>query len=380
MTRTERPLELSDIVSGKHAAILADPYGFLGLPPDSPLDVVRGVYIDRAKRIHPDMIQPTLPSVDALNKRLMESGSLKDLLHQPSALGPDATDEEKAREERERFAAAAGVTVEELDHQENALRAMQELAHTRMVELNTAYEAITKPLSKRQRESLVGYRIVELIDEPYTDGLFNEPSRGRYQQIDLEGQARVRIFPESFFKTDPYSTPGAYLDFDWAPPRDHRWMTSEIGYAEQIFVKHLFVHYELQEGREQISPVLLEPFYETFGLDSAQRETFMRMLVGGEAAVDILQALGVREPIDISRANGGSSSQEFWRSRNFLRDVNEMIHLNYYVPSWSQTEIPQIRAEDGKIKLKAYTETVLSESDTILLQTIAYGPTLRGEI
>ena len=368
-----RPLEFSDIVSGQHAAILADPYGFLGLPPNAPLDVVRGVYIAKAKLYHPDMISPTLPSIDVMNQRLMESGtSLTDILGQPSSLGPDATEEEKEMELRERFAAAAGVTVQDLDNQANALRAMQELAHTRMVELNTAYEAIRLKLNPKQREMLAGYRIRNMIGED-----------GPYQEIDLEGQGKVVIVPTGREDTDKeYAIPGPYLHFDWAPPRDHRWMTWEMGFSEVEFVNHLFVHHELQEGREQISPVLLEPFFQTLGVEEDQREVFMRMLMDEEDTKDMLDALGMRQARDISidlSRDGNSLSPEWFRSLSFEQYANGMMYLNHYKPHWGQPYMPQIRIEDGKLKLKAYTETVLSETDTILLQTMAYGPMLRGE-
>lgn len=367
-----RPLEYSDIVSGKHAAILADPYGFLGLPQDAPFDVVRGVYIAKAKLFHPDMIDPKIPSVEAMNARLMESGrSLHDLLGKPSALGPEATEEEKEREMKERFAELAGVTVEDLDHQQNALTVMQELAHTRMVEVNTAYEAIRLKLNPKEREMLAGYRIVDRVEEPDEFRRYRRP----YQEIDLEGQAQVHILPTGRQDVDQeYTIPGAYLLFDWAPPRDHRWMTWEMDYAESEFLKHLFVNYELQQGRKRITPALLEPFYATFGLDRSQRELFERMLVGRRRTEEILDAIGMRQVKDTE-----ALTSEWRGSLRFEQAVNGMKYLYPWEPDWHIHDLPTIKIEDGKIKLKAYTETVLSESDTILLQTIAYGPMLRGE-
>lgn len=370
MSRTERPLEFSDIVSEHHAAILADPYGFLGLPNDAPLDVVRGVYISKAKLYHPDMIDPKIPSVEAMRKRLLEKGeSLWDFLREPSSLSEDASEEDKNRELKERYAKEAGVTVQDLDNQSNALRAMQVLAHNKMIEINVAYEAITKPLSQRLRESIAGYRIVDMVEDPYAIGSHTVSDGGPYQQIDLEGQAQIHILSKGRKDVDQeYTVPGAYLRFDWGPPREHRWITWEDDYAESEHVKNLFINHELNEGREKISPVLLEPFFNTFNLDANQRVLFNEMLVKREDTEEMLGALGIKD--------GEFPGSESYRYLRFDQHVNGMMYLNHYEPQWRQPEIPEMRIEDGKIKLKAYTETVLSESDTILLQTIAYGPML----
>ena len=58
----------------------------------------------------------------------------------------------------------------------------------------------------------------------------------------------------------------------------------------------------------------------------------------------------------------------------FGRHINEMISLSTE-PTWSYDSI-QMLFDNGKMILKAYTETMFSEADVMLLSTLAYGPML----
>lgn len=366
MTKRERPLEFSDIVSGHHAEILADPYGFLGLPQNTPFVDVRRRYLGMAKLYHPDMINPHFDSDEAVQERIAQLGieGLNKLISQAGATS--TTDEEFSKAFNAGMLSATGI---DFDKRRNALRLLQALAHKRMVELNVAYEAVKLKLNPKERNILAGYKTKDVKDE-----------WGARQVVDLEGQGVLEIFsndpPPSYFWM-----PGPYLRFDWSPPSHHRWINDpeEMDYSEMINIKHLFVNQEISEGRSDISPVLLEPFYKHFNLNAFQQRWFPKLLIANAhreyayfKTMDIMGALKI--PSDEDRDETSYSAEYRTRIRGH---ISEMVYLDssfhpFYRPDVDITK----KFDNGKLSLKAYTESVFSETDVILMQTLAYGPML----
>ncbi len=370
----ERPLEFSDIASGLHAEILKDPYGFLGLPQDADFAQVRAIYIAKAKLYHPDMIAPSLDSDASFRERYstLDFKTIWDTMHEMPGDVVDMEDDKKWETIGKALRSKAGISEEEARNHRLALEGLRVLAHKKMVEINTAYEAIKLRTNPKVRDSLAGYKVEDVVNEGIT-----------HQEIKLEGHGKIVIFPDS---GDGWM-PGPYLAFDWAPDRDHRWMEDTTDFQEYVFIKHLFVHHELQEEREQINRVLLEPFFRQFGIDPSREEDFLCYLTEayreGYDAENVMWKFGVPETRELHMKGIGEFSPEWYHSVRFQDHVNEMIALDsmgypYFSSSSARNPNVSMQVKDGRMMLKGQTESVLSEADVILLETIAYGPMLRN--
>ena len=53
-----KKLELSDLATKQETEIIKNPYQFLNLPQDAPLEDVRRSYISLAHKYHPDLVNP----------------------------------------------------------------------------------------------------------------------------------------------------------------------------------------------------------------------------------------------------------------------------------------------------------------------------------
>ena len=339
----ERPLELSDIASELNQEILANPYKFLGIPETAGIAEVRQTYINLSRRYHPDMIHPTFKNADlearysATDFAGIDSSIVKELAaHQIIASKP--TQDLKEQERRSL-----------------ALKAIQAAAHEKMVQLNTAYEAIKARFDPRHWNVPVGYGHIPQ---------YNPMEKAFEQEIKLEANAELTLYPNSY----EYWVPGAYLQYDWGPIPDHEWYDEEI-FRECTVVKHLFIYKELQEERQQISRVLLEPFFKNFALNEVQQKTFIRLLLAHEGVKEMMKALGIRELVN------PEDKGKWLYTLKFRRHVNEMQTLDTE-PTWQEERPIEMRWEDGKLILKNYTETIFSEADVMLLSTLAYGPML----
>jgi len=347
----ERPLELSDFASELNREILANPYKFLGLPKTASIADVRQIYIKTSRRYHPDMIDPRFDSRDLKARyAAADFASLEESI--VNALG--VKQEDVFQKINEIVAAVESQDPKEQKRRAMALKAIQAAAHEKMVQLNTAYEAIKAHSDPRHWNAPVGYEHVKQ---------YNPKEKAFEQEIKLEANAELTLYPDSY----EYWVPGAYLSYDWGPIPDHEWYEEEIFRCSTV-VKHLFVYKELQEGRQQISPVLLETFFKNFELDEAQQETFCQLLVAQKTAEETMEAMGIE---------GGKSSEDpgkWLYALKFRRHVNEMLTLSTE-PTYHRSPI-KMRWEDGKLILKEYTETIFSEADVMLLSTLAYGPML----
>lgn len=350
----ERPLELSDFASQLNREILANPYKFLGLSETASIADVRQTYINMSRRYHPDMIHPTFDSRDLKAKyTAADFASLEELI--TKALG--VKQEDVFQKINEIVSAVESQDPREKERRAKALKAIQAAAHEKMVQLNTAYEMIKARSNPNYWNSPVGYEHVKQ---------YNPHEKSFEQEIKLEANAELTLYPDSY----EYWVPGAYLSYDFGPVPDHPWCDDEFRYA--TVVKHLFVYKELSESRQQISRVLLEPFFKNFELDEAQQETFVRLLLAHEGSEEIMQELG------INRGTAGDTKDERDKelySLKFRRHVNEMLTLDTE-PTWHEDNPIEMRWEDGKLILKEYTETIFSEADVMLLSTLAYGPML----
>lgn len=349
----ERPLELSDFASELNREILANPYKFLGLPETASIADVRQGYIKTSRRYHPDMINPTFDSRD-LNAKYTAAdfASLEESI--VKALG--VKQEDVFRRINEIVSAVENQDSREQERRAKALKAIQAAAHEKMVQLNTAYGVIKARSNPKYWNSPVGYEHVKQ---------YNPHEKAFEQEIKLEANAELTLYPDSY----EYWVPGAYLSYDMGPIPDHPWYDDEFRYA--TVVKHLFVYKELSDGRQQISRVLLEPFFKNFALNEAQQEVFVRLLLTHEGSEEIMQALGIENERNINIKD----KDKWLYLLKFRRHVNEMLTLSTE-PSWHEDNPIKMRWEDGKLILKEYTETIFSEADVMLLSTLAYGPML----
>jgi len=348
----EQPLGLSDLASELNQEILANPYKFLGLSDTATIAEVRQTYIQTSRRYHPDMINPSFDSRD-LNNRYTAA----DFVSLPGLMadGLGSKQEDLFQKINEAVAAVASQDPKDQITRAIALKAIQAAAHEKMVRLNTAYEAIKARSDPRRWNALVGYEHVKQ---------YNPLEKAFEQEIKLEANAKLTLYPNSY----QYWVPGVYLSYDWGTIPDHEWYDEEI-FRECTVVKHLFVYKELSDGRQQISSVLLDPFFKNFGLNQGQQELFISLLLAHEGAEGIMKALGIRERVD-------SEDEGKWLyALKFRRHVNEMLTLDTE-PTWQEEKPTEMRWEDGKLILKNYTETIFSEADVMLLSTLAYGPML----
>ncbi|MCX6816961.1 MAG: J domain-containing protein [Candidatus Beckwithbacteria bacterium] len=347
-----RRLEFSDIASELHAEILKNPYLFLGLPDNVGFTEVRRVYLAKVRLYHPDMVNPG-SDIKTLARRYSQE-EIETVLH----CQPDSHSEEPTENLEAAILQIEQTTEADLKERGRILEAIRGTAHEKMVQLNTAFEAIKVRIGQRQWKTFAGYDSRTVVeDEGFS-----------YQQVFLEGAAELNIFQQ---KLGAYWIPGAYLSFDWGLPIDHEYQTwSESDYRYDIAVKHLSVYQEIQEGREQITPVLLQPFFKMFKLKPAQQQQFTSLLLEQRFSSGyIRELLGFPDFKDVKQ-----DSDAWFRSRDFEWQVNEMQTLSWFHDSWN----PRIsmRQENGKLILKDFTETILSETDVMLLSTLAYGPML----
>ncbi|MBU2051573.1 hypothetical protein KKH13_00015, partial [Patescibacteria group bacterium] len=154
----ERPLELSDFASELHREILADPYKFLGLPDTASIADVRQTYISASRRYHPDMISPSFDSRD-LNTRYAAA----DFITSPGLIadGLGVKQENVFQKINEIVSALPSHDPREKERRSLALKAIQTAAHEKMVQLNTAYEAIKARSDPRRWNAPVGYEHVK---------------------------------------------------------------------------------------------------------------------------------------------------------------------------------------------------------------------------
>lgn len=349
----ERKLIISDLISQQDAEIIEDPYRFLGLPEDAPLADVRRTYIGLAKIYHPDLVNPSF-EVQHLKEvytpqdfSSLEEEIISNLDSDQDSLFETIT-QALSIPERE-FEAKPG-------RREEALRAIRSVAHQKMIVLNRAYEEIKSRYSPRERNALVGYDF-----ETY----YNWDERYDNQRVYLEGRGEVTIYPNNY----EYWVKGAYLSFDYGPVQDHPWYDWLLRHA--VVVKHLFVYMEIQEGRRQISRVLLEPFFECFNLGKAQQELFLDLLVKGKSTKDIMEEMEILSESKLPYVSPEEKNKWLY-SLKFRRHTNEMRTLSTE-PDWSDNPI-KLKLDSGKLTLQEYGETVFSEADYILLSTLAYGP------
>lgn len=349
----ERPLELSDFASELNREILANPYKFLGLPETATIAEVRQTYINATRRYHPDMINP---SFDSQNLREIYVPGDFATIQSPFSKELCPNLEDIFKKVNEILAKEKTADPKEKELRAAALKAIQTAAHEKMVKLNTAYEVIKARFDPKRWNSPLGYEHIKQ---------YNPREKDFEQEIKLEANAELTLYPYAY----EYWVPGAYIEYDWGPVPDHEWYDEEI-FRECTVVKHLFVYKELSEGRQQISQVLLDTFYKNFGLDENQQETFVKLLLGGRGADEIMKAMGIeRVP------NEAVEDRKRWLyALKFRRHINEMQALSTE-PTWSNYPI-EMRWENGKMILKGYTETIFSEADVMLLSTLAYGPML----
>lgn len=348
----ERQLEFSDIASELHAEILKNPYQFLGLPDNADFAEVRGTYLAKARFYHPDMVNPGF-DIKTLARRYTPE-EIEVVLHcQPSPHPEEPTENLEAA-----ILEIEQTTKVDLKERDRILEAIRGAAHEKMVQLNTAFEAIKVRIGQRQWKTFAGYDSRTVVeDEGFS-----------YQQVFLEGTAELNIFQQ---KLGAYMIPGAYLFFDWGLPIDHEYQTwRESDYRYNIAVKHLFVHQELQERRSKITPVLLQPFFAMFKFEPAQQQQFTNLLLEQKYSSGYIRELmGFPDYSEVKQL-----SAAWFRTRDFESQVNEMQKLSWFHDPWN----PRIdmRYEGGKLILKDFTETILSETDVMLLSTLAYGPML----
>ncbi|MCX6794019.1 MAG: J domain-containing protein [Candidatus Gottesmanbacteria bacterium] len=347
-----RPIEMSDIASEIHKEILKNPYKYLGLSEDASIADIRSVYINKSRLYHPDMIDPRFDSgkltarYNQTDFKKLEPQIAKDLHTTPTNLFKMV--KKWLRE----------YDPKDAEQRAKVLKAVQAAAHEKMIELNTAFEAIKSRYSRDHWNSPSGYsrHKYQNITEGFTD-----------EDISLEAQhAELTIYPNAYESW----VPGAYLRFDLGPIDDHWWYDDELRHT--IVVKHLFIYKELQEGRTQISPRLLEQFFDNFRLDDSKQKIFLDLLVKRVNSPDIMQALGIEDenhfPMDTHRS-------DWYYSNRFRRHVNEMLTLRTE-PDWKYKQIT-LQSEGTQLILEDYTQTILTEADVMLLSTLAYGPLLK---
>lgn len=369
MSRQEqegRPLEFSDIVSEHHAAILADPYGFLGIPENTPFEDVRRSYITRAKVYHPDMMNlPSLEGDKELQKRFLETATLEEITGFMDTVDPKASEDDKDSAIKSFFAGMMGSTPQELDRRFLVRQELQAIAHKRMVELNVAYEAIKQKINPKERDVLVGFP-KKTVKTEWGD---------LYEQVDLEGNGYLFFplpSPDSELDFWQYDMRGPNLAFEWGhDPED--FMDDDERFLRSVHINNLFVHHELQQQRTEISKVLLDPFFNHFQLDKKQQELFTTLLVAGKHPEKIMQNLEIPLLRDID--HGGRLPEQWFKSAHFEVNTTEMLVLARHLPNWNEDEI-SMRWDNGKLILKGRTESVFTEADVILLTTLAYGPLL----
>lgn len=229
-------------------------------------------------------------------------------------------------------------------------------AHEKMVQLNFAYEMIHTKYSRKEWNTVAGYSFTTV---------YNEKEGHDNQEIKLEGDAEVIIYPNSW----EYWVPGAYLLYDLGPPDDHPWYPDSFRHA--TVVKHLFIYKELQEGKQPVNPALLKSFFDTFTLNNTQRELFNKLLAPYESSTYIMSALGIQHDKDVP---WGEIVNNWYYSNRFRRHTNEMLTLETE-PDRSYHPIRMV-TDENQLILEDYTKTILTEPDIMLLSTLAYGPLL----
>lgn len=362
MNRQEekQQLKFSDVASELHAKILKNPYKFLGVSDNASFEEVRRRYIAQAKLYHPDMVNPSFDS-QALVTRYT-AADLEAVLHFSNKKS-DSNPKELLEDLKATLLAVQNTTEADQKKQARALETIQAAAHEKMVQLNTAFEAIKLRINPKQQNMLAGYDTQTFSYEGYS-----------YQQINLEGKGEVTIDSS----TRDFFMSGAELWFDWETFPNHPYEDRDIGFQQSLFIKHLFVYKELQDGRQQISQVLLQPFFEHFRLDSPQQETFMRLLVANKDSENIMEELAIPPCSELD--HGGPLSDDWFYSRRFQQYTNEMQTLDSSTCSYENSPIT-MRFENEQLFLdvKYRSETVFSSTDVILLETLAYGPMLSSK-
>ncbi|MFH1134133.1 MAG: J domain-containing protein [Nanoarchaeota archaeon] len=329
-------LELSDLMTEVEEDIKRNPYTFLNLPEDAPLEDARRAYLRLARMYHPDMVRPESSSgLRSLWKASIPEG----LSHQ------------------EMVSHIQGMRWNDPDaiEKSTAIGRLRALAHEKMVVLNRAYREILSRHGKADQLSVCGY---DFISE------FNAVEGFDNQVVSLEGRGHVRIFPNHHQGW----VAGAYLTFDFGPDYEAPNPDMAAKWRQELLVRHLFAHLEFRE-RKMVTPFLLAPFFECFGFDAQRKAGFLAMLA--DPAIPYYR---VGQDIGI---DGDSIMQLRFRHQLnqilFLRNRDEEMD-GYF--SGQQAAV----IKDGELIIgEGEHQTRFSEADHMLLATLAYGPTLKGE-
>lgn len=351
--RESRRLSISDFAPAQERQIRENPYGILGVLPDSSFPQIRMAYIGLSRKYLADLINPVLPSLSIGQVRRSfspeECLAVAEDLRRALSDAPDNTLLADLFREQERLA--------------QALLSIRALAHERMVLINRAYEEIKARVGKKEFMTIAGYTAATCHDK--VEG-------SDYQLIEMEGHGQIHIYPDHY----EYWVAGPYLLFDWGPPPEHP--CYEDDYRQAIPIKHLFAHMEIEKGQEP-SPILLEPFFDCFKLNRRQQGLYLKLVGKREPTRLIMKALGISEP--------EKTKTEDLMPTRFERQTNQLLNLNPHEDGtlsspWSYLDFSEYGfkakiTEDERLSLRGYRETVFSETDLILLQTLAYGTLLK---
>jgi hypothetical protein len=333
----QRSLKLSDLATAQEAEIIKNPYQFLNLPQDSPLEQVRRSYINLAKEYYPDLVHPSF-DIDKLSQlysqKDVEAANLPYSIDEMKKVWQDP----KTKPEERR----------------KLVEGIRLMANRRMVLINRAYEEIKARYNPAEWSKLFGYDF---------ETVFNK-REGRYNKVvALEGRGEIIVYPNHF----EYWVAGPYLQFDFGPDNDHPWIWD---YRHVVALRHLFAHMEIADGKK-VSRVLLEPMFDCFGLDDRQSNNLIDMLSEGESTESIMKGMGIPNEREVKYED----NRDGWlKSLKFRRQVNEILTLSTE-PDWGYRVSWELK--DNKLKLEDYTQTNFSEADYVLFLTLAYGPLLR---
>lgn len=351
----ERRLEISDIATQQGADIKENPYRFLYLPEDASVADARRAYIGLSKTYHPDLVNPRFDAqqfgklysqqdFESIDEKIASAlGVNQELLFETISESLTASALETDKKEGEKKA--------------QALDAIRAAAHEKMIILNRAYEEIKLRFSPKEWNTLAGYDFEKYYD--YEEGGYDN------RRVNLEGKGELDIYPNHY----EHWVSGTYLSFDYGPIPDHPWYDWILRHS--VAIKHMFVYMELQEGRDKISRVLLEPFFDNFQLNDQRQELFMELLIAREPTEEIMKKMDIPDDYGIS----AHEFDKWYYPNRFRRHTNEMKTL-LTEPTRIYNQV-ELRLEDGKLILKEYGETVFSEADFVLFSTLAYGPMIR---
>ena len=311
-----------------------------------------GEYIGESKKYLRDLINPRLPSLTAgqLSRSFSPEeikANLADISQALAASPVDAQLAEIEKDEKRRL---------------QVLETIRAMAHERMVALNRAYQEIRNLIGPKKATIIAGYD---------SRTVFNQKEQAYEQWIELEGHGEISIYDKPF----EYSVAGPYLSFDWGPTIEtHK---TEDDFRLCIPLKLLFIHLEMERG-EKPSAVLLQDFFDCFSLTEDQQKCF-REILSHKTTPQIMQSLQIPAlgNIDLKDRNTRLRSLHFERQTNQLKTLNLFDNGGWPEYGLSEYGFTAKVTKDNKLVLTGYKETVFSEADFILMQTLAYGPLLK---